>query len=90
MEGQVTKHRHRRYRKRTLFERIKALLEMPRLKRSERNQRLAIAGVLVAMAVYFLVIRPVMNVLFPYTPTRTQKSGPGPAPGKTGLQKKKT
>jgi hypothetical protein len=92
VEGSVSAHdphgsrRRRRSRKPTLGDRLRLWFEMPRLKRSERNQRLAIAGVVLLMVMYFLVLRPLLDMM---------PSGPGraatPAPTKAGpgLQKKR-
>ncbi len=77
------RHRHRRHRKRTLTERFLKLIEMPRLKRAERNQRLAIGAVLLLTVVYFVILRPIVNVFFPDKPTKREaprQVGPGTRP----------
>lgn len=72
MEGQVAgdsshhqRHRIRIKRKLTLWERTRKALEMPRLKRRDRNQRLAIVGVVAFLLVYLLVLRPLIDYVFP-------------------------
>ena len=52
----------RRPRRRPLGLRLREILEMPRLTRAERNQRLAIAAALLAFAL-FLLLRPMINGL---------------------------
>ena len=89
MEDSVDhQHAHRRRvrvrRKRTLWERTKKFLEMPHLKRHDRNQRLAIAGVIIMLVVYLLVLRPLMAWLLPPSkPKQVQIVMPA---GKTGLR----
>lgn len=79
MEGQVTghgehhRHRVRVRRKRTLWEKVKKALEMPNLKRRDRNQRLAIVGVILLLGVYLLILRPLADLLFPES---VKKAGP--------------
>lgn len=60
---------------------------MPRLKRSDRNQRLAIAGVLLLMVMYFLILKPLLDMM----PSRPRSAAPAAAPTKAspGLQKKR-
>lgn len=70
------KYRVRVKRKKTLFERIKKALSMPHLKRHERNQRLAIGTVVVLLAVYLVVVRPIVNYFFPYVPPKKAQTIP--------------
>ena len=70
--------------KRTLGQRIKKYFEMPHLKRRDRNQRVAIVGVIAGLAVYLLVLRPVIALLFP--PSRPRPAQPSRPPArKPGL-----
>lgn len=69
--------------KRTPGERIKKFLEMPHLKRRERNQRLAIVGVIVLLGVY-LVLMSLMDTL---SPSGSQSSQGSPAT--KGMQRKR-
>ena len=57
--------RVRVHKKRTLLERIKKALEMPKLKRRDRNQRVAIGGVLLLFLIYLVVLRPIINWMMP-------------------------
>jgi len=75
------------HRKATRAEKIRLALEMPRLRRSDRNQRLGIVVVILLAGVYFLVLRPLADLLLPQT--RAKKTQPAAAPGKGGLQPKK-
>lgn len=83
MEGQVTRHgEHPRHRVRvrrklTLWEKVKKALEMPQLKRRDRNQRVAIVGVILLLGVYFLILRPIADLLYPDTATKAGSSAPG-------------
>ena len=95
MEGQVTgtgdhshRHRVRVRRKPTLGEKIKKALVMPTLKRPERNQRLALVGVILLMGLYLLILRPLADLLFPETPKKAVPSAPASS-GKSGLRPKK-
>ncbi len=75
-------------RKRSLFERIKKKLEMPHLRRRERNSRIAIGGVILFAIFYLAVLRPVLDYLIP--PSRP-KQVQIPLPAKTqglGLPKR--
>lgn len=72
MENQVAHPEHHRRRvrvprKRTLAKRIKKLLEMPHLKRRERNQRIAIGAVILMLGLYVAIVRPIIDYFFPYT-----------------------
>jgi hypothetical protein len=58
----ASQRRRRIERKPTLGQRIKLMIEMPRLPRSQRNQRLAIFFIVVVFALYFLA-QPVINSL---------------------------
>ena len=74
-------------RKRSLFARIKKALEMPTLKRHDRNQRLAIGAVLLLAVVYLGIVRPVMERLFPPPVRKGVQIGPPvprPAPAAKG------
>ena len=62
--GAHTPHRRRVHRNKTLGERITKILAMPHLKRRERNQRLAIIGVILLLGVYLVVLRPLFHILF--------------------------
>jgi len=92
MEGPLghSHDHHRRVRvphKRTLGQRIKKYLEMPHLKRRERNQRVAIVGVMIGLVVYLFVLRPLIDLILP--DTRPKQAQSGPPPGKSGLSPKK-
>jgi len=80
----ANRHRVRVRRKLTRWEKIKKALEMPQLKRRERNQRIAIVGVVVALGVYFLVLRPIADWMFPDAPVK--QSAPRSAPKGTNLR----
>lgn len=83
--GERVRIRKRVPRKRTPFERIAKLLEMPHLKRHERNQRVALGGVLLLALVYFGAVRPIMNRFFPPAARKgVQITAPAPRPGLTG------
>ena len=61
-------HHRRRVRvprRRTRWQRLKKFLEMPHLKRRDRNQRVAIVSVVFMLLLYLGVIRPVVNLIFP-------------------------
>ena len=59
----ASRRHHRRFgRPRTFAERLRLLVEMPRLTRAERNQRLAIVVVVILVGVYFL-LRPLIGPL---------------------------
>ena len=93
MEGSVDhNHTHRRRvrvrRKRTLWERLEKYLEMPHLKRRDRNQRVAIVGVMIGLVVYLFILRPLINIMFP-PDTRPKQTQSGPAPGNTAIANKK-
>lgn len=76
------------HRKRTLGEKIKKFLEMPKLKRRDRNQRIAIAGVVLFLLVYLVVLRPMIDFFFPDTRPKPRQSGPARSqPGKGGMQR---
>jgi hypothetical protein len=75
------------HRKRSLWERLKKYLEMPHLKRRDRNQRVAIVGVMVGLVVYLLVLRPIIDIMFP--DTRPKQAQSGPTPGSTAIANKK-
>ncbi len=76
------------HRKRTLGEKITKLLEMPKLKRRDRNQRLAIVGVVLFLLVYLVVLRPLIDFFFPDTRPKQRQSAPAQRPaGKGGLQR---
>ena len=59
----------KRRRRRPLYERIREWIEMPRLTRAERNQRLAILAAILAFGL-FLLLRPAINMLFPAAPPK--------------------
>lgn len=74
-------------RKRSLFYRIKKKLEMPYLKRHDRNQRLAIGAVLLLAVVYLGIVRPIMDRFFPPPVRKGVQIGPPvprPAPAAKG------
>lgn len=75
------------HRRRTLWVRIIKYLEMPHLNRRDRNQRVAIAGVVMFMVVYLLVLRPLIDIMFPASQSKQTKSAP--ASGSTGIANKK-
>ena len=82
IDAQRVYRRVRVPRKKTRAERIQKYLEMPHLRRSDRNQRLALAGVILLLAVYLVVVRPLLNLILPAsTPSQTQ-AGPAPKPGR--------
>lgn len=58
----ASQSRRRIERKPTLGQRIKLMIEMPRLPRGERNQRLAIFFIVLAFAIYFLA-QPLIKTL---------------------------
>lgn len=65
--GDRTRRRVRVKRKLTLWEKLVRATEMPGVRRRERNQRLAIVGVVMALVVYLVAIRPVIQWLTPPT-----------------------
>lgn len=73
-------------RKQTLAEKIKFFLAMPHLKRRDRNQRVAIVGVVVLLLVYLFMLRPLFEILYPDAITKPQQAAPA---GKGGLRQKK-
>ena len=64
-QRQRVRVRVRVHRKRTLLEKITKALEMPKLKRRDRNQRIAIGGVLLLFVFYLVVLRPIINWMMP-------------------------
>ena len=70
----------------TWQERLRLAWEMPRLRRRERNERLAIVFVLLALIIYVL-LAPALN----RSPTDGDAVGPSsrPAPASRGLPKER-
>lgn len=92
MEGQVTgpqthRHRVRVKRKLTLGEKIRKALEMPQLKRRDRNQRVAIVGLVLLLLLYLAVLRPIIDFFFP-AKLKNERSAPA-APANRGPQQRK-
>jgi len=92
VEGQVAgphthRHRVRVKRKLTLGKRIRKALEMPQLKRRDRNQRVAIMGVVLFLLLYLAVLRPIIDFVFP-PKLKIDRSAPA-APANRGPQQRK-
>jgi hypothetical protein len=56
-------------RRRPLVQRVREWLEMPRVTRAERNQRLAIVLALLAFGL-FLLLRPIVSTILPAGPPK--------------------
>lgn len=75
MEGELVRIRRRVPRKRTLGERVKKAVEMPRLSRAKRNQRVAIVAMVLLLGVYLLVW-PTISGMFGGTSSSSSPASP--------------
>ena len=80
--GDPARRRVRVKRKLTTWEKLQRMVEMPGVRRRERNQRLALVGILVALVVYLVAIRPVVQWMTPISKSKqTNVPIPSKAPG---------
>lgn len=72
----------------TLGEKIRRAIEMPGIRRAELNQRLAIAGVVLAVALYF-IISPLVGRLYSSGPKGPTVKGLSLGAAKAALKEKR-
>ena len=87
MENPVTeqrvRHRRRIPRNLTRRERLQKFLEMPHLTRRDRNQRVAVVGLILLATAYLFVLRPLFDMLSRSKP----QQGPAFVPVNPGKKK---